>query len=176
MAKYITKGSKHYGTVDDVVDRIEALEAENAMLRARTGSEMIDDSTHDINHRYDAAWPKEARTLAALKKRTAPMTDTPKDLTAPEAVERLIVWLMDAHEMGDTSKNPEVWLTLEALSAQLLDVTKREAAMIARYDAKLDAAEARAQAAEAELEADERFKLRAAKVRAALRAPEGGKP
>ena len=37
MAKYITKGGKHYGTVDDVVDRIEALEAENAMLRARKG-------------------------------------------------------------------------------------------------------------------------------------------
>ena len=34
MAKYITKGGKHYGTVDDVVARIEALEAENAMLRA----------------------------------------------------------------------------------------------------------------------------------------------
>ena len=66
MAKYITKGGKHYGTVDDVVNRIEALEAENAMLRARKGSEMIDDSTHDINHRYDAAWPKEARILAAL--------------------------------------------------------------------------------------------------------------
>ena len=37
MAKYITKGGKHYGTVDDVVARIEALEAENAMLRACKG-------------------------------------------------------------------------------------------------------------------------------------------
>ena len=46
------------------------------------------------------------------------MTDTP-DLTAPEAVERLIVWLMDAHETGNTEKNPEVWRTLEALSAAL---------------------------------------------------------
>ena len=27
MAKYIIRGGKHYGTVDDVVDRIEQLEA-----------------------------------------------------------------------------------------------------------------------------------------------------
>ena len=27
MAKYIIRGGKHYGTVDDVVDRIEALDA-----------------------------------------------------------------------------------------------------------------------------------------------------
>ena len=49
------------------------------------------------------------------------MTNTP-DLTSPEAVERLIVWLMDAHETGNTEKNPEVWRTLEALSAALHDV------------------------------------------------------
>ena len=79
------------------------------------------------------------------------MTDTPKDLTAPEAVENLIVWLMDAHETGDTSKNPQVWRTLEALSAERLSVCQRESAMVARYDAKLDAAEARAEVAEAKL-------------------------
>ena len=45
------------------------------------------------------------------------MTDTPD--ISPEAVERLIVWLMDAHETGNTEKNPEVWRTLEALSAAL---------------------------------------------------------
>ena len=45
------------------------------------------------------------------------MTNTPD--TSPGAVERLIVWLMDAHETGDTEKNPEVWRTLRALSAAL---------------------------------------------------------
>ena len=45
------------------------------------------------------------------------MTDTPD--TSPEAVERLIVWLMDAHETGNTEKNPDVWRTLEALSDAL---------------------------------------------------------
>ena len=49
--------------------------------------------------------------------------------TSPEAVERLIVWLMDAHETGDTEKNPEVWRTLRALSAE------RDAALEARDDA-----------------------------------------
>jgi len=44
------------------------------------------------------------------------MTD--KDLTEPEAVERLIVWLMDAHGTGNTEKNPEAWRTLESLSAE----------------------------------------------------------
>ena len=45
------------------------------------------------------------------------MTNTPD--TSPEAVERLIAWLMDAHETGNTEKNPYVWRTLEALSAAL---------------------------------------------------------
>ena len=85
------------------------------------------------------------------------MSDTPTpDLTTPEHVERLIVWLMDAHEMGDTSKNPEVWRTLEALSAAL------EAEQLANGHEKrlrLDviameqAATARAEAAEAERDA-----------------------
>jgi len=44
------------------------------------------------------------------------MTDTPD--TSPEAVDRLIVWLMDAHETGNTEKNPDVWRILEALSAE----------------------------------------------------------
>ena len=38
--------------------------------------------------------------------------------TSPDAVERLIVWLMDAHGTGNTEKNPEAWRTLEALSAE----------------------------------------------------------
>ena len=66
------------------------------------------------------------------------MTDTSKDLTAPEAVERLIVWLMDAHEMGDTSKNPEVWRTLEALSAAY----EREKARAEAAEAERDALDA----------------------------------
>ena len=63
------------------------------------------------------------------------MTDT-QDLTAPEAVERLIVWLMDTHETGNTEKNPEVWRTLEALSAEL-EYEKRHKLAIAGV--KIDA-------------------------------------
>ena len=51
------------------------------------------------------------------------MTNTPD--TSPEAVERLIAWLMDAHETGDTEKNPDVWRTLRALSAALAEMTRR---------------------------------------------------
>ena len=72
------------------------------------------------------------------------MTD--QDLT-PEAVERLIVWLMDAHEMGDTSKNPEVWRTLEALSAEL--EAERASHTATLKDAQDECA--RAEAAEAKL-------------------------
>ena len=103
------------------------------------------------------------------------MTDTPRsneispvvfmgsggpDLTAPEAVERLAQMLetdaSDQHtqpcEMTGLMPEDEyeISATLRALSAQLLDVSKREAAMIARYDAKLEAAEARVEKAEAE--------------------------
>ena len=60
--------------------------------------------------------------------------------TSPEAVERLIVWLMDAHETGNTEKNPDVWRTLEALSDAL-----EAAEMSAKHW------HARAKAAEAEL-------------------------
>jgi hypothetical protein len=70
------------------------------------------------------------------------MTDP--DLTAPEAVERRAKLL-------EQDEWPTVAATLRALSAQLLDVSKREAAMIARYDAKLEAAEAERDALKAEL-------------------------
>ena len=45
----------------------------------------------------------------------------------------------------------EMYIQKAELEARLLDVSKREAAMIARYDAKLEATEARAEAAEARL-------------------------
>ena len=54
--------------------------------------------------------------------------------TSPEAVERLIAWLMDAHEMGDTSKNPQVWRTLEALSAEHKAAEARERALLQSND------------------------------------------
>ena len=54
------------------------------------------------------------------------MTTNPPDLTAPEAVERLIAWLMDAHETGNTEKNPDVWRTLFAL-LDALEVEKSRA-------------------------------------------------
>ena len=65
------------------------------------------------------------------------MTDTH---TSPESVERLAA-RMDVYriEIDGTEHNPGA--TLRALSAALLDVSKREAAMMARYDAKLEAAE-----------------------------------
>ena len=84
------------------------------------------------------------------------MTDP--DLT-PEAVERLISGPLTeiARSKGmpvtdnDVDTCKLVAATLRALSAaQLLDVSKREAAMMARYDAKLEVAEARAEKAEAE--------------------------
>ena len=61
------------------------------------------------------------------------MTDA--DLTSQEQVNKSI-GMCRLHGLHNTEA------TLRALSAQLLDVSKREAAMIARYDAKLDAAEA----------------------------------
>ena len=64
-------------------------------------------------------------------KGTPPMTDPG---TSPEAVERLIAWLMDAHEMGDTSKNPQVWRTLEALSAEHKAAEARERALLQSND------------------------------------------
>ena len=64
--------------------------------------------------------------------------------TSPEAVERAI-GMCRAHGLHGTAA------TLSALSAALLDVSKREAAMMARYDAKLEAAEAQRDALKAEL-------------------------
>ena len=90
------------------------------------------------------------------------MTDTPKDLTAPEAVERTCQELLD---------------TCKGQPAQILwpHRPQHEAvATIRALSAALEAEKSRAEAAEAELDADERFKLRAAKVRAALRDMEGG--
>jgi len=54
----------------------------------------------------------------------------------------LIVWLMDAHETGNTEKNPDVWRTLRALSAE------RDALEAAEMSAKHW--HARAETAEAE--------------------------
>ena len=60
------------------------------------------------------------------------MTNTPD--TSPEAVGRLIVWLMDAHGTGNTEKNPEAWRTLEALSSALEAETARADAAEAERD------------------------------------------
>ena len=70
------------------------------------------------------------------------MTDTQD--TSPEAVERAI-GMCRAHGLHGTEA------TLRALSAALLDVSKREAAMMARYDAKLEAADVQLTALKAEL-------------------------
>ena len=93
------------------------------------------------------------------------MTDTSKDLTAPEHVERLAqdcARMQRDHdrETEEARHHHDTAATLRALSAALLSVCQREAEMIARYDAKLDAAEVR---------------LKTAKVRAALRTLEKGK-
>lgn len=64
------------------------------------------------------------------------MIDTPKDLTAPEHVERFFDPVECALDPQGSSA------AIRALSAALVSVCKREAAMYARYDAKLDAAEA----------------------------------
>ena len=67
------------------------------------------------------------------------MTDTPTTDISPEAVERIKAEVMTLEHNGG------LWVTAEdyaALSAALLSVCQREAAMIARPDAKLDAAEA----------------------------------
>ena len=52
----------------------KASETKHMTAQHGGGYKMIDDSTHDINHRYDAAWPKEARILSALD--PAPDHDT----------------------------------------------------------------------------------------------------
>ena len=45
MAKYIIRDRKHYGTVDDVVDRIEQLEA--ALAAADTLADAAHRTVHD---------------------------------------------------------------------------------------------------------------------------------
>ena len=62
------------------------------------------------------------------------MTDP--DLTSQEQVNKSI-GMCRLHGLHNAEA------TLRALSAELLSVCQREAAMIARYDAKLDAAEAK---------------------------------
>ena len=94
------------------------------------------------------------------------MTD--KDLTAPEAVERLAKSLaFVANRTGMTVEKCEqvadqAAATLRALSAQLLDVSKRESAMVLRYDAKLEAAEAERDVIKAELASVVEAKLKVA--------------
>jgi len=60
---------------------------------------MIDDTTHDINHRYDAAWPKEYE-LEAFE----PAPDHSEWNAAIEAVGRLRgrdVQKRDAEDVGE---------------------------------------------------------------------------
>ena len=82
------------------------------------------------------------------------MTNTPD--TSPEAVERLIAWLMDAHETGNTEKNPYVWRTLRALSAAL-ETERAENLILRQANEGLSSAAwtatTRAEAAEAERDA-----------------------
>ena len=58
MAKYIIRGRKHYGTVDDVVDRIEALEA--ALLAA-------DELARAVEDRGGLSSERQATALAAYR-------------------------------------------------------------------------------------------------------------
>ena len=109
MAKYIVRGRKHYGTVDDVVDRIEALEAENAMLRARKGrvrvSRPSDEELEAMAERLDKGERRMDRMPAHNNAAEAALR---KDAAAMLRACRAVVGVRDLHTGPSmTARTPE---------------------------------------------------------------------